>query len=155
MTPGPLRVEMLLRAIAAHPAFSVSRHEVDRGGVNYTVDTLTYFQEQSPGAELFFLMGADMLIDLPGWREADRVCRLAIPVVAGRAGRGPLAFDCLEPIATPERIEEIRRHQVEMPEIGISATDLRRRVVQRRSIRYQTPAEVEAFIHEQGLYREG
>jgi nicotinate-nucleotide adenylyltransferase len=154
MTPGTVRVEMLLRAIAAHPAFAVSRHEVDRGGVNYTVDTLAHFHQQSPGAELFFLMGADMLLDLPGWREAERVCRLAVPVVVGRAGLGTLAFDCLKKIATPERIEEIRRHQVEMPEIGISSTDLRRRVARQRSIRYQTPTAVETFISEQGLYRE-
>jgi nicotinate-nucleotide adenylyltransferase len=153
MTPGTVRIEMLELAIAGHPAFSVSRYEVDRGGINYTVETLAHLQEESPGNELFFLLGADMLYDLPHWHQAGRVCELATPVVVGRAGLGPLALDFLAAITTPERIATIRGQQVEMPEIGISSTELRERVAQGRSIRYQTPAAVEQYIRIQGLYR--
>ncbi len=70
-----------------------------------------------------------MFLDLPHWRDAARVCELAVPVVVRRPGSGPIDFDCLRGIASEERIEAIRRQQVEMPEIGISGTDLRRRVV--------------------------
>jgi nicotinate-nucleotide adenylyltransferase len=152
MTPGTLRIEMLELATDGHRAFSVSRYEVDRGGINYTVETLTHLRDEMPGSELFFLLGADMLYDLPHWREAGRVCELATPVVVGRSGLGPVALDFLTAVTTPERIEAIRRQQVEMPEIGISSTSLRQRVGQGRSIRYQTPAAVEQYIRSHGLY---
>ena len=152
-TPAAARIDMLELAIAGHPAFSVSRYETDRGGVNYTVDTLAHFRGQDPLAEIFFLLGADMLHDLPNWRQAARVCELATPIVVCRPGAGQLDFDCLRQVATAERIDRIRRHQVEMPEIGISGTEIRRRVGAGSSIRFQTPRAVEKYIEVHGLYR--
>jgi nicotinate-nucleotide adenylyltransferase len=156
LTPGPLRVEMIELAIAGHEGFVVSRYEVQRGGVNYTVDTLTHFhQQENPDAELFFLMGADMLYDLPNWRDARRVCQLATPVVVSRAGAEPVDFGGLAGIASPERVEQFRGHQVEMPQIGISSTQVRQRVAAGQSIRYRVPRAVEIFIATHGLYQEG
>ena len=152
-SPAQQRIEMLELAIAGQPAFSVCRYEVERGGVNYTVDTLTHLQEEDPQRELFFLMGADMLHDLPNWRRADRVCELAVLVVARRPGKGEFDFAGLTGIASPERIELIRRHQVEMPPVGISSSEIRRRVAAGVSIRYQTPRAVEEYIATHGLYR--
>ncbi|NQU24761.1 MAG: nicotinate-nucleotide adenylyltransferase [Candidatus Nealsonbacteria bacterium] len=152
LTPADVRLEMLELAVAGNPGFSVSRFETDRGGVSYTVDTLTHFHGEDPDAELFFLLGADMLHDLPRWRQAARVCELAMPLVVCRPGTGTLNFDCLGRIATPERIEQIRRQQVEMPEIGISGTEIRRRTAAGRSIRYHTPRAVEEYIRSNALY---
>jgi nicotinate-nucleotide adenylyltransferase len=152
-TPVAERIEMLELATAGNRAFSVCRYEADRGGVNFTVDTLAQFHAEDPSRELFFLLGADMLLDLPHWREAARVCELAIPVAVRRPGAGAIDFDCLGGIAGAERIDVIRRHQVEMPEIGISSTDIRRRVEAGQSIRYRVPRAVEKYIETQGLYR--
>ena len=152
-TSAEPRVEMLELAIAGHQQFSVSRHEVDRGGVNYTVDTLTHFRQQDPDGELLFLMGADMFHDLPNWRESARVIELALPVVVRRAGEPPLDFARLTDVATPERIEAIRAHQVEMPLVGFSSTEIRRRVAEGQSIRYHTPRAVQKYIETHGLYR--
>lgn len=154
LTPAAERIEMLELAIAGNPAFSVCRHETDRGGVNYTVDTLTHFHKEDPNRELFFLMGADMLLDLPNWRNASRVCELAMPVVVHRPDAQPMDFECLRGIASPERIEEIRNHQVAMPSIGISSTEVRRRVRSEQSIRYRVPRAVEMYIETHGLYKE-
>ena len=153
LTPAEARIEMLELAIAGNPVFSVCRYEADRGGVNYTVDTLAHFHDEDSSRELFFLLGADMLLDLPHWRDAARVCELAVPVAVCRPGCGPINFECLRAIASPERIELMRRHQVEMPEIGTSASDLRRRVSQGQSIRYRVPRAVEVYIETHGLYR--
>ena len=71
LSPAEARVEMLQLAIAGHEHFAVSRYEVDRGGVNYTVDTLRHYRAEDPDAEIFFLAGTDMLHDLPDWREAE------------------------------------------------------------------------------------
>ena len=153
LSPAKQRIEMLELAIAGQPAFSVCRYEVDRGEVNYTVDTLAHFREEDPQRELFFLMGADMLHDLPNWRQTDLVCELAVLVVVCRPGTGELDFAGLTGITSPQRIELIRRHQVEMPEIGISSSEIRRRIAAGLSIRYQTPRAVEEYIETHGLYR--
>ena len=151
-TPVENRIEMLELAIGGNEAFSVSRHEADRGGVNYTVDTLGHFHDEYPDDELFLLLGADMLHDLPRWREAARVCELAIPMVVCRPGTGLLDFDCLSAVAPAARVDLIRRHRVEMPELGISSTEIRRRVAAGQSIRYRTPAAVAQYVRSNGLY---
>jgi nicotinate-nucleotide adenylyltransferase len=152
LTPAEPRVEMLELAIAGHEPFSVDRYEIERGGVSYTVDTLRHYHSQYPGSEFFLLLGADMLLDLPLWHEASQVCELAIPVVAGRPGFDEPDFSCLDQIASPEQIDTFRRHQVTMPQIGISSTEIRRRVAAGLSIRFWTPRAVEECIREHGLY---
>src|SRR6186997_2175578 len=62
------RLAMLELALGGHEQIRASKLELDRGGVSYTVDTLTTIHQQQPGATLFFLMGADSLHDLPTWR---------------------------------------------------------------------------------------
>jgi nicotinate-nucleotide adenylyltransferase len=78
---------------------------------------------------------------------------LALVVAVRRSGQPPPDFDALAGLASPERIGEIRRHQVEMPEIALSGTEIRRRVAAGQSIRYRTPRAVEQYIATHGLYR--
>jgi nicotinate-nucleotide adenylyltransferase len=153
LSPGETRAEMLELAIAGHEHFAVNRYEIDRGGVSYTVETLRHFRSESSQWELFLPMGADMLHDLPNWRESAEVCRLATPVVVCRPGEKEPDIGALAPLVSPERIDEIRRHLVTMPEIGLSGTEIRRRVHEGRSIRYQTPRAVGMYIQTHGLYR--
>jgi nicotinate-nucleotide adenylyltransferase len=153
LTPGATRIEMLQLAVAGHEQFALSDFEVDRGGVNYTVDTLRHFCTDEPQAELFFLVGADMLNDLPTWREADRVCELATIVAVRRAGLAEPDFSCLMGLVSPERIDLFRKLQVEMPGMGLSGTEIRRRVRAGLSIRYMTPRAVEKYIEAHALYR--
>ncbi|MCC6123586.1 MAG: nicotinate (nicotinamide) nucleotide adenylyltransferase [Pirellulales bacterium] len=152
LSPAENRVEMLQLAIAGHPTFAVSRYELDRGGVNYTFETLEHFHRDDPSRELFFLLGADMLLDLPNWRRPERILELALPLAARRPGAGELDFAELAPFATPERIAQIRAHQVEMPQVDISGSEIRRRAAAGLSIRYRTPRAVEQYIETQGLY---
>ena len=154
LTPAQNRIEMLELAIGGHPAFSVSRYETDRGGVNYTVDTLAHFHDEDPASEFFFLLGADMFRDLPHWRQPERICELALPMAVRRCGEPPLDFKLLSGIASPEQIEAMRRHEVVMPEIGLSGSDLRRRVAAGQGIRYRTPRAVEKYIETHGLYKQ-
>ena len=153
LTPAQNRIEMLELAIGGNPAFSVSRYETDRGGVNYTVNTLQHFRDEDPASEFFFLLGADMLRDLPHWRQPERICELALPMAVHRSGEPPPDFDLLSGVASGERIEAMRRHAVAMPEIGLRSSDLRRRVASGEGIRYRTPRAVEKYIETQGLYR--
>jgi len=152
LTAADHRLAMLELAVTGHEAFAVGRHEVERGGVSYTVDTLRALRDEFPEAELFLLVGADMLHDLPQWREARAICEIAVPLAVGRPDMGRPDFDCLAPVASPERIALFRRHRVAMPQIELSSSAIRRRVAQGLSIRYQTPRAVEKYIQTHGLY---
>jgi nicotinate-nucleotide adenylyltransferase len=157
LTPGNPRAEMLELAIGGHTPLRVCRHEIDRGGVSYTVDTLAHMAGEHPGAELFFLLGADSLRDLPQWREPVRICELATPVVVSRVnGAGAAAeldFAPLAAVLSPERMAAIKSHRVEMPLIELSSSDIRQRVADGHSIRFRTPRAVEEYIAAHELYR--
>jgi nicotinate-nucleotide adenylyltransferase len=154
LSPANQRIEMLELAIGGHESLAVYRGEIERGGVSYTVDTLEQLHREQPQDELFLLMGADSLADLPTWREPARICELAIPVVVRRADAPEPDDGVLVNLMSRERLALAREIRVQMPTIGLSATDLRRRVAAGQSIRYRTPRAVEKYIETQQLYRQ-
>ncbi len=104
---------------------------------------------ERPDDELFFLIGADSLVDLPSWRDPEGIARLATIVVVNRPG--------IE-VADPDQMPSIgpgtrRLLSVTIPSIGIASNDLRRRLAEERSVRFMVPRGVEAYIEAQGLYR--
>ncbi len=147
------RIAMLGLAIAGHEAFEISRCEVDRPGISYTIDTLRLFRSQEPEAELFLILGGDMLRDLPTWREAAEVLRLAQLVVASRPGWEDWDWEQLNIIASPAQIAQIRARLIQMPRVDFSSSEIRRRLAAGQSIRYQTPRAVEQYILTHHLYR--
>jgi nicotinate-nucleotide adenylyltransferase len=153
LAPAKARLEMLELALAGSEQLRPSSIELERGGVSYTVDTLARIAAEKPGAKLFLLMGADSLADLPTWREPAQICALATPIVVRRAGSPEPDFSVLGPVASPDRLAEIRRLQVEMPIIELSSTDLRHRAAAGKSLRWRTPRAVEKYIETHGLYR--
>lgn len=152
LTAATHRVAMLHLAIAGYSPFRVSSLEIERGGVSYTVETLRHVRMLQPEAELFFLMGADSLADLPNWREPVELLQLATPVVVRRRGAPEPQFSQLQPLVSPERLASIQTYAVEMPVIELSSTELRARSSLGRSLRYQTPRAVERYIVEHRLY---
>ncbi|HUG89244.1 MAG TPA: nicotinate-nucleotide adenylyltransferase [Planctomycetaceae bacterium] len=151
LTPARARTAMLEFAIAGHPGFRVSRIELEREGPTYTVDTLERLDGENPERELFFLMGADSLADLAGWREPQRIAELATIVAVNRGDR-PLPDRAALVHLLGERIAD-RVVFVTMPGIDLSASDLRRRAREGHSLRFLVPRPVEIYIHEHGLYR--
>jgi nicotinate-nucleotide adenylyltransferase len=154
LTPAAQRIEMLQLAVGGHRPFQVCALEIERGGVSYTVDTLAELAQQEPGRELFFLLGADSLDDLPHWREPARLCQMAVPVAVCRPGAPEPNYDVLAPLVPPERLAEIRRHLVNMPQIGLSSREIRSRIAAGESIRFRTPRAVEKYIQSHELYRQ-
>lgn len=138
------RFLMAMLATAQHPRFACSRMEIDRRGPTYTVDTLRQLKELYGGADLFFVGGADALRLLPTWHAFEQLKGLAEFVVVNRPG-----FSLADLEATEEWPE---LHVLHMPPIGISATDIRARVREQRPIEFLVPAEVAAYVREQGLY---
>jgi nicotinate-nucleotide adenylyltransferase len=150
---GKHRLEMLELALAGHEQIKASRLEIDRGGVSYTIDTLAEINATHPGAQLFLLMGADSLNDLPTWRQPARICELSIPAVVRRGGASPPDFSVLAPLVSAERLALIRTAQVQMPLIELSSTELRERAALGKSLRYRTPRAVEKYVETHQLYR--
>jgi nicotinate-nucleotide adenylyltransferase len=149
ITADAHRVAMLDLALSPIPTFEISRLDLDRAGPSYTADLLTILHAFHSAAELLFLMGADSLRDLPTWHDPARILSLARLGVARRPGvRIDLAAVTTAVPATRGRI-----HLVDIPLIGISGTDIRRRVGQRRPITFHVPAAVEDYIHAHHLYR--
>lgn len=148
------RLAMLELAIAANPYFSISLVDMDRPGPSYTVDTLRLLRAQwHESTEIFFIIGWDSLEEFPTWHDAAGILeQLAHLVAVHRPGyvEEPAFRDNLE-----RRLPGItaRLLAVPAPQLDISATDLRRRVVEGWPIKYQTPETVERYIYEHGLYQ--
>lgn len=150
ISPAADRVAMVALAIADNPHFRLSRVEVDRPGVSYSVDTVARLRDElGPETGLFFIIGADMLRDLPSWHQPDRLADLCQIVAVNRPGYPPFDLTRLDS-AVPRAAERIR--QLEVPELNIAASDLRRRVAEGRPITYMTPDTVVRYIQERGLY---
>lgn len=135
------RLEMVRRAVADDPRFEVDDLELRRQGASYTVDTLRALRAREPEAELFFLLGADQLRELHGWREPDEVARLARLAVLSRGG------DAI-PDAGRYRITPVA-----VPRIDLAATEIRRRVRAGESVRYMVPEGVRKMLERERLYR--
>jgi nicotinate-nucleotide adenylyltransferase len=146
------RCEMVARAIADNPLFQLSRLDIDRPPPSYTVDLLQSLQASDRRTELFFLVGADILPELPKWRAPEEVLRLARLVVVNRPGSPFPNLDELE-LALPGARE--RADVVRIPGVDISAADLRARVRSDQPIRYLTPPAVEQYVREKRLYQPG
>jgi nicotinate-nucleotide adenylyltransferase len=152
VTDGRHRLRMVELAIAGNPSFAVSDAELVREGISYTVDTLRALHEQVPSDELYLLIGADSLTDLPRWYQPLELVQLAKIAVAKRPGNGPLDFAGLAPPFSKAQISDMARRVIEIPLIEISSSEIRQRVGQGKSIRYRVPAAVEAYIRGNGLY---
>jgi nicotinate-nucleotide adenylyltransferase len=133
------RAAMLSLAVTGVPGFAVERTELDRAGPSYTVHTLQELRKREPGSEFLLLLGADAAAELPAWREADRIPQLARVVVFARPG---------SKVPDLPGIAQI----VEVPALDISATEVRRRVARRLSIRYWVPEAVAEYIARHRLY---
>lgn len=146
------RTEMIELALGGHEAFLLSRLELDRGGVSYTVDTLQQIRENHPEHDLFLLIGDDSLESFDRWRQPKTICELAIPIVINRPGSGEIDLSVLGEYVGQGRLERFERAQVTGPKIEISSTDIRNRVHNGKSIRYLTPRSVEKYIETNHVY---
>lgn len=157
--PAADRLAMLRLLVADDPRFGVDAVEIDREGLSYTVETLDVYARRHPGAELFFLAGADVLTSFARWREPARVLTLARLVLLTRA-----AADVPELLPALKAGSVRLAHEVGVPpdraplviesrRVDVSATEIRERVRTGKSIRGFVPEAVAEHIAAAGLYR--
>lgn len=140
------RFMMVTFAAAYHPAFAVSRIELDRAGPTYTADTLEVFRERWPGAKLFFIAGADAIAKLDEWVRFDALADLAEMIAVTRPG-----ID-LERAGSRPGWPVV--HPLAIPGIDVSATVVRRRASVGQPIDFLVLPEVARYVREKGLYQD-
>lgn len=146
------RYLMTFLATAPNSHFSVSRTEIDRPGASYTIDTIQALSVEHRGAELFYITGADAILQiLQGeWERSTELLGLCQFIAATRPG---FALD-LETLrrsnCTGRTLDNV--HMMEIPAMAISSTDIRARVRTGRPIKYLVPEAVEAYIAKHSLY---
>lgn len=142
------RYRMTEIATSGNPRFEVSRYEIEKKQVCYTVDTLRHFRAELPEAELFFITGTDAVVEILEWKDPEEILELATLIAATRPG---FPLDRI-PGRIRELMEEGRVQVMEIPCIGVSSSLVRERVAAGRSIRYLVPEGVERFIEKERLY---
>jgi nicotinate-nucleotide adenylyltransferase len=147
---GPLsspldRYAMVCLATSAHPSFVASDRELRRDGPSYTVDTVRSVLEETPGAEVVLIVGSDTFPEMASWKDPQELFSLCSVAVVDRPEDGaPRA----EGPAADREVTLVRG-----PGLAVSATTVRQRVREGRSVRYLVPPAVEEYITKKGLYR--
>lgn len=141
--PGELRARMVEASVRDEDGLTVDRTELERGGVSYTVDTLSSLRTQEPEVEWSLLLGADQFADFGRWREPVRVGRLASLVVLTREG------------VDPEELEtevDVAFRTLRVTRLDVSSTEIRKRIREGRSVRWLVPEPARRIMKDAGLY---
>ncbi len=143
VSPAEHRYLMAVIATASNPRFWVSRVDIDRAGPTYTIDTIRDVADQCPGADLYFITGADALAQILSWKDAEDALKLAHFVGVTRPGY-ELSDDHL-----PNDSVTL----LDVPAMAISSSDCRARVSAGRPVWYLVPDGVVQYINKHRLYR--
>ncbi len=143
VTEAEHRYLMTVIATASNPQFTVSRVDIDREGLTYTVDTLRDLHQNRPNDELFFITGADAVTQMARWKDANKLWDMARFVAVTRPGH-TISLEGL-----PDGAVEV----LEVPAMAISSTDCRTRSSQGLPVWYLVPDGVVQYIAKHGLYQ--
>lgn len=139
LSPGQQRLEMVKLATENDDRFQVSDVEIVRSGPTYAVDTVREWKRLNPSDELFWIVGSDALSGIPSWHEWEAFVSEVTIVAVNRVGQNDaVPFDFVS---------------VDMPEVRISATELRDRFTNGLDTQYLVPKNVSQYISDQGLYQ--
>jgi nicotinate-nucleotide adenylyltransferase len=139
LSTGQQRLEMVKLAIADDVRFSASDIEINRSGPTYAIDTIREWNSANPDDELFWIVGSDALSGIPTWHEWEAFVSEVTIVAVNRVGQNDsVPFNFVS---------------VDMPEVRISATELRDRFTNKQDTQYLVPQKVNEYISDQGLYQ--
>ena len=139
LSTGQQRLEMVKLATENDARFEVSDVEIARSGPTYAVDTVREWKRLNPNDELFWIVGSDALSGIPSWHEWEAFVSEVTIVAVNRVGQNDsVTFDFVS---------------VDMPEVRISATELRDRFTNGLDTQYLVPKQVSQYISDQGLYQ--
>jgi nicotinate-nucleotide adenylyltransferase len=141
LAPAAARLQLLRLALAGESRFEIDEQELARGGVSYTIDTVRDYARRFAGAHLHYLIGTDLVAQLPAWRDAESLARLVEFVLIPRPGEAPPT------LPAPFRLRPLRGFP-----LGVSASQIRERVRSGQAIDWLTPPAVAEAIRNNRLY---
>ena len=151
MTTNEHRYLMTVLATAENPHFKVSRLEIDREGVTYTVDTIKELKRiYGDTVKLYFITGADAVEKILTWKSPEELLRLCDFVAVTRPGYQK--DELLQYVAELKTKYEANIHFLEVPALAISSSNIRERISAMKPIKYLVPTEVENYIKKYDLY---
>lgn len=168
IAPAPLRLAWVRAAVADNPRLEADALEVERGGASFLVDTLRDLGRRLAPEKPVFLLGSDAFQEIETWRDPDALLALAHFAVMTRPPRrreslrewlpaslaGALALDA-DGRSGRHRSAGTWIRLVEITALDISASDVRRRLREGRSVRYLLPEAVRCAVEESGAYAAG
>lgn len=147
ITPVEQRYEMTLLATLDNHLFSVSKVEMERSGSSYTIDTIKHFREELPDSEIYFITGADTIVEIDSWKNPEDLMQMVYFIAAVRPG---YTFEGLAKDFYQRNRERI--FLLETPKMDISSTEIRRRVQEGKTIQYLVHPSVQRYIDKFHLY---
>lgn len=153
VTPGEMRAEMIRRILPLNSAFSISEYELERQEPSYSYDTLRYFRERMPDAEISFIIGFDSVLTIEKWYRGPDLLR-EFPLITGVRPH----------VSTEEGLEKIeyfrkryhsRFHVLNLKPFDASSTEIREYVRKGKDISGLVVPEVEEYIRNNGIYFDG
>lgn len=151
VTSSEHRYMMATLATVTNPYFMVSSMEIDREGYTYTVDTIRELEAMlGEGVGVYFIAGSDSILEIETWKDAPKLLTICKFIAVTRPGYDRRVLD--------NKIEELKKKYdsnistIEVPGFDVSATDIRKRIASKRSIKYLVPGNVEEYIIKNKLY---
>ncbi|EPR09265.1 nicotinic acid mononucleotide adenylyltransferase [Ruminiclostridium papyrosolvens C7] len=145
------RLNMVQCAVSTNPNFEAVSIEVERRGYTYTVDTLKQLHELYPkGTEFYYIIGADVVMDLLKWKSTEEVFTLTRFIALMRPGFQDEEFKTRLTYLKSEY--DVNITGFEAPLIEISSTFIRDRIKNGKSVKYFITEPVEGYIKENNLY---
>lgn len=151
VTHSEHRYLMTVLSTVENPHFNVSRIEIDRPGLTYTVDTIEKIKESYPeDIRIYFITGADAVHEILTWERVEDLMKICEFVAVTRPGYKRRQLK--------EKVEELKEsfeckvHYLEVPALAISSSDIRKRVEENRPIQYLVTQPVEKYIQKFKLY---
>lgn len=147
------RYKMVTIAAMNNDDFLVSDLEIKRNEKTYTIDTLRYLKEAYKNVDIYFITGADAICDIETWKDVSDNFKLATFIAATRPG--------ISLLRAQEKIENLIRKysaniiSVYVPSLDISSTYIRDQLKENKSVRYLVPEDVEKYIYNNALYKDG
>lgn len=156
LAPADFRYLLVAVATASHPHFLVSRYELDKEGVTYTADTLEFLTGNlGAGTELFFVTGADAVLDILTWKDPERVLELCTLIAATRPGYDLARLaEVLGQLGPGDGRPGVnaRVKFMEVPALAISSSMIRERLSSGKAARYLLPDSVAELVEKAGYY---
>ena len=141
ISPAAERIMMLSLALQNYSYFEISDYEIEKGGVSYTVDTISHFYKKYPGSEFYYIIGADNVAAFQKWKDPHKIAEISQIVVFKREG-----------IDVNTATGQLNFIKLDNPQIEISSSMIRKRIAQRKQCNTMLPNKVYEYIHAKQLY---